>query len=95
MARRALSGADRDREAFEGFMREKSAAAAAHLADSGEKLAQLAGTLTAAIEDVEPRIEPSVAGDLAAARVLAGAAGSIPARNAAEARDKQRGFEAT
>ncbi len=95
MARRALSGADRDSEAFERFMHEKSAAAAARLADSGEKLAQMASILTAAIDDIEPRIQPSMAGDLAAARARAGAAGSIQARNAAEARDKQRSIEAS
>ena len=95
MARRALSGADRDSEAFEGFMHEKSAATAARLLDSGEKLAQLAGILTAVLDDIEPRIEPSMAGDLAAARALAGAAGSIQARNAAEARDKLRSIAAT
>ncbi len=95
MARRALSGADRDSEAFEALVHERSAAAAARLLDSGEQLAQLAGMLAAAIDDIEPRIEPSVAGDLAAARALAGAAGSIQARNAAEARDKQRRIAGT
>jgi hypothetical protein len=85
IARHALTDADLDSEAFRSFIRTRSAAAAARLVDTGEKLAHLIDALTALFEVVEPRIISSMAGDLTAARALAAAARSIQAGNEAEA----------
>ena len=63
----------------------RSAAAAARLVDTGEKLAHLIDALTAVVDAVEPRIKSSMAGDLSAARALAAAARRIQAGNEAEA----------
>ena len=85
IARHAMSDADLDSEAFRSFIRTRSAAAAARLVDTGEKLAHLIDALTAVVDAVEPRIISSMAGDLSAARALAAAARRIQAGNEAEA----------
>lgn len=85
IARHAMSDADLDSEAFRSFIRTRSAAAAARLVDTGEKLAHLIDALTAVVDAVEPRIKSSMAGDLSAARALAAAARRIQAGNEAEA----------
>ena len=89
IAHHALSDADLDSDAFRSFIHAKSRAAAEQLVCTGEKLAHLIRALTAVIEEVEACIEPSVAGDLLAARVLAGAAHSIQTHNESEARQEQ------
>jgi formiminotransferase-cyclodeaminase len=89
VGRRALSGADQDAEAFANFIRVRNAAAAGRLVFAGETLAHLISAFCAIIDDVEPKIHASVAGDVAAARALAGAARSIQAANEAEAQQEQ------
>jgi len=84
VARRALVDAEHDREAFAAFMLAKNAAAADRLVCEGEDVARLIREFLAALDRVESRIAASMAGDLAAARALAGAARSIQERNEAE-----------
>ena len=89
IGRRALSGADQDSAAFANFIRVRNAAAAGRLVCTGETLAHLISGFCAVIDDVEPKIQASVAGDVAAARALAGAARSIQAANEAEAQKEK------
>jgi hypothetical protein len=84
IARVALADADRDSIAFESFIRENSPATTKRLVRGGENLAHVIDALLGAINAVVPHIEPSMAGDLAAARVLADAARRIQERNEAE-----------
>ena len=84
IGRLALLDADRDSAAFAGFIHAKSADAAQRLVREGENVARLLDALASALGDIEARIEPSMAGDLAAARALAGAARCIQQRNEAE-----------
>ena len=87
VARLALTDADRDAVAFESFIRENSPDTVARLVRQGEHVAGLIEALLGAIDAIDPHVEPSMAGDLAAARVLADAARCIQQRNDAEARD--------
>jgi hypothetical protein len=89
IGRRALSGADQDAEAFADFIRVRNVAAADRLVCTGETLAHLISAFCAIIDDMEPRIQASVAGDVAATRALAGAARSIQVSNEAEAQHQQ------
>jgi len=85
IAQLALADADRDAEAFAGFIRAKSAEAADRLVREGERVADLIAALLAAIEDIETTVHGSMIGDLNAAKALIGAARSIQQRNESEA----------
>jgi hypothetical protein len=85
IAHLALSDADRDSDAFEEFIRARTAAAAARLVSEGENFSRLIAELVDAVEGIESGIESSMRGDLAAAKALIGAARSIQEGNDAEA----------
>ncbi len=86
----SLQGADADSRAFADFLAHKDSAAAAELIRTGEAMAHLIDALTAVIEDLEPRVKSSMAGDLIAAKALAAAARKIQSTNEAEAEEEQR-----
>ena len=90
LGRYALLGADSDSRAFADFIRDKSAKAAGELVETGEALGCLTDALLSAIEEVEPRVERSMAGDLIAARALASAARTIQSANEAQAKEEQQ-----
>ena len=85
IARRALLGADRDSNAFRGFIRAPGPQAAARLIAVGATLAHLIDSLHSVIDDIEPRVIATLAGDVLAARALAGAARTIQEKNSADA----------
>jgi hypothetical protein len=87
LGRRALAGADADADAFEDFVHTRKASVAGQLIHTDEKLAGLTGALIALIEDAQPNIHSSMAGDLFAAQQLADAARRIHERNIAETRN--------
>jgi hypothetical protein len=84
IARRALLGADRDSDAFRGFIRAPSPESSARLIAAGATIAHLIDLLHAVIDDIEPCVRDTLAGDVLAARALADAARSIQEKNAAE-----------
>ena len=81
ISQRALDGADADAEGFERFMHAKKETLAQQLIVTDRRLVELAEELVAAIRAVEARIDATLAGDLAAARLLAQASQLIQARN--------------
>lgn len=85
IARLALADADRDSEAFKEFARHRDALSVGRLVGEGENQAHLIAALASAIDAIEARIRPNMAGDLVAARALASAASRIQERNEAEA----------
>jgi len=86
----ALQGADADSQAFAEFVRQRSAAGARELVETGEVMAHLIDALFLVIDEVAPHVRPSMTGDLIAARALAIAARTIQSANEAEAKDEQR-----
>jgi formiminotetrahydrofolate cyclodeaminase len=85
IAQSALAEADRDSRAFEAFTHDKLPASVERLVCEGEQFAQLIALLTATLEEVEPRIQPNMTGDVIAAKALAKAARRIQQRNEREA----------
>jgi formiminotetrahydrofolate cyclodeaminase len=83
----ALKDADRDSAAFAGFLRSPNADSAARLVKEGDQVAHLIDALLGALAEVESDIEPTMAGDLLAARALAAASRSIQQSNEAETKD--------
>lgn len=86
IARRALSAADADAAAFERFLHEKQQNQAWQLILTDETLVQLSEELIAAANAFESRVEWTLAGDFAAARLLAQASRMVHERNIAEAK---------
>jgi hypothetical protein len=80
----ALADADRDAQAFEDFVRERNPPAVERLICEEEEFGQLISKLTAAINEVAPRIQLNMAGDVVAGRALIGAARQIQQRNEGE-----------
>jgi hypothetical protein len=87
--RRALVCADNDAAAFEDFVKEKNAAATDRLIVSGENLLSLIESFETLLDAIEPCIHSRMAGDLAAARALAGAARSIEVGNEAQTKNER------
>jgi hypothetical protein len=85
IVRAALAEGDRDSYAFQAFIRDKEPSAVDRLVCEGEKFGHLIVTLQAAIDIIEPRIQPNMSGDLVAAKALAAAARRIQERNEGEA----------
>ena len=85
IARLALTGADRDSEAFAEFIHERDSASIDRLVCEGEKVSRLIATLATIIEEIEARIRPNMTGDLVAAKALMGAARRIQQRDEDEA----------
>jgi hypothetical protein len=86
LARHALDGADEDVAAFLEWMRDKSADSYDDLIESEARLACQINALLVIIRDVEGFVRPNMAGDLMAAKALAGAARTIQMTNEAEAK---------
>lgn len=87
IGRSALIEADRDSRAFEAFIHERLPSSVERLVCEEEKLAQLIATFTIAIEEIKPKIQPNMAGDVIAAKALAAAAQQIQLRNEGETRE--------
>jgi hypothetical protein len=85
IARTALNDADRDAAAFREFALHKDPAAVQRLVGEGENVAQLVAALATAMDAIETRIRPNMAGDLIAAKALMSAAHCIQERNETEA----------
>jgi Formiminotransferase-cyclodeaminase len=83
----ALQGADEDATRFRAFMKHKSGSSAQDLIDSGERLQRLGAVLLSVLDEIESHIEPTVAGDLAAARALCKAFMKIQSKNLQESRN--------
>lgn len=81
---RALHGADEDSAHFREFMRDKDAASAAELLDSGRRLQHLGRKLFALLEQLDNRIDNSVCADVLAARALCAAFSEIQSENLRE-----------
>jgi Formiminotransferase-cyclodeaminase len=81
----ALDDGDRDARAFEAFVHERDPSSIDRLVCEGERFKDLVAVLTLAIEQVEPKIQANMVGDLIAAKALASAAQRIQQQNAAEA----------
>ena len=89
VARSALAEADRDSRAFEAFIHQKTRSAVERLVCEGEHFAQLIASLRSAVERVENKIQPNLAGDVIAAKALAAAAQQIQQRNESETLDQR------
>jgi hypothetical protein len=81
----ALQGADIDAVAFTKFIRDHTTASATNLAETGQRMEWLIKLLFSIIEEVEPIISQTMAGDLVAARALGDAARTIQSANETEA----------
>lgn len=81
----ALDDGERDSEAFESFVHEKTRSSVDRLVCEGEQFRELILMLEAAIVAVESRVQPNMAGDILAAKALATAAQKIQERNEGEA----------
>jgi formiminotetrahydrofolate cyclodeaminase len=86
LSRCALAEADDDAEAFAAWVRDRGADATLELVASEERTACLINALLVTISEVEPFIRSNMAGDLIAAKSLAGAAKTILTTNEAEAK---------
>lgn len=86
IARRAVSAADADAAAFERFLHDKQPNQAWQLILTDETLVQLSKELIDAANVFESRVEWTLAGDFAAARLLAQASRMVHERNIAEAK---------
>jgi len=86
IALRALLAGDADAAAFERFLHDKQQSQAWQLILTDETLVQLSNELIAAANAIESRTEWTLAGDFAAARLLAQASRMIHERNIAEAK---------
>jgi Formiminotransferase-cyclodeaminase len=84
ISRAALVDGDRDADAFEDFIRENKPPALARLIREEEEFGQLISRLTAAIDEVAPKIQRNMTGDVVAGRVLLAAARQIQQRNEGE-----------
>jgi len=93
LIRRSLERADADARYFEEFIHHKSAQAAGELLCADEKSQCLAHELGEVLDEIEPTIDPVVATDIAAARLLLSAATAIEARIQAENRAAVRSNE--
>jgi formiminotetrahydrofolate cyclodeaminase len=85
IGRFALSGADRDAAAFATFIRENTLGAVVELLREGDRLMRLVDILSEALDKIQAQVEPSMAGDVVAARALMDAARKIQLTNSAEA----------
>jgi hypothetical protein len=81
----ALAGADRDAEAFEEFIRARGPGTTAALLREGNELGRLIQAFLHITCELKAAIEPSMAGDLVAAKALADAAHVIQSSNQSEA----------
>jgi hypothetical protein len=89
IAQFALAGADRDAQAFATFIREHTVGTVVQLLREGDKTVHLIDVLATTVDRLAPQIEPSMAGDLVAARALMAAARATALNNSAEARAEQ------
>jgi hypothetical protein len=80
----ALKDADRDSAAFAGYLHSPNADSAARLVQEGDQVAHLIDALLGALAEIERDIEPTMAGDLLAARALAAASRRIQESNESE-----------
>jgi hypothetical protein len=87
----ALHGADVDSQLFEEFIRHKDSRAAGKLVNTGETMARLIVGLLSTIDGVESHIDPSMKGDLIAAKALATAARTIQRTNETEIKRSRPG----
>jgi hypothetical protein len=85
----ALLEADEDAEAFASWARSKDTGATSELIESEENMARLISAVMDTIREVEPFVRPNMAGDLTAAKALAGAAKTIQMTNEAETRSEK------
>jgi len=85
IARFALSGADRDAEAFATLLKEHTLGAVTELLREGDRIIRLIDILADTVEKLAPQVEPNMAGDLVATRVLMEAARRIQLNNSAAA----------
>lgn len=85
LAQFALAGGDRDAQAFAVFVKEHTPGAASELQRQGAQTLHLIDVLCATVDQLAPQIEPTLAGDLVAARALMAAARTIQVSNSAEA----------
>lgn len=85
IGRFALSGADRDAEAFATFIRDNTLGAVVELLREGDRLLRLIDILSGVLDKVATQVEPSMDGDVVAARALMDAARKIQLTNSAEA----------
>jgi methenyltetrahydrofolate cyclohydrolase len=77
LARRALAGAQEDADRFEALLKKDTPRASEQLRETDADLLAQCRSLEACIDRIEKRVKPNVAGDLAAARELAGAAARV------------------
>jgi Formiminotransferase-cyclodeaminase len=84
IVRNALTDADRDAEAFAEFVHERNGPAIERLVCEEARFGRLISRLTIVLDDIAPRIQPNMAGDLVAGRALVAAAQRIQQRNASE-----------
>jgi hypothetical protein len=85
IASTALADGDRDSDAFEAVVHQKSSPAIDRLVCEEEQFADLVTTLVEVVDRIESQIQPNMAGDIFAARALATAAQQIQERNEGEA----------
>jgi len=82
-----------DARLFERFLHDKSAQAAAELLRADASSQGLSGELEVILNQIDSAIDPVVAGDMAAARILLSAASLIQARIRAENQRAARALE--
>jgi Formiminotransferase-cyclodeaminase len=82
----ATAGAEQDARRFAQFLHNRSSDSVQHVIAVDEKLLNIVDDVTAILESIEPYVQQSVAGDLVAARALAGAARTIQVENISELR---------
>jgi hypothetical protein len=85
IGRFALTGADRDAEAFATFIKENTLGTVVDLLREGDRIIRLIEILSEAVDQVTPQVEPAMKGDVVAARALLDAARKIQLTNSAEA----------
>jgi hypothetical protein len=85
----AMHGADVDSVAFKEFIRHRSPHTAKELIDTGETIAHLIAGLLSIIDAVESHVDPSMKGDLIAAKALAAAARTIQQTNETEIKNSR------
>jgi formiminotetrahydrofolate cyclodeaminase len=88
IGRFALAGADADAEAFTAFIKDHRLGTVAQLIREGDKLSHLIDVLSATLEDLEPRVDANMVGDIVAARALMQAARTIQRTNSTAAREE-------
>jgi formiminotetrahydrofolate cyclodeaminase len=95
IGRFALMGADRDAESFATFIKENTLGSVVELLREGGKIIRLIDVLSDTLEKVAPQVEPSVAGDVVAARALMEAGRQIQLTNSAEAQAQKTKLAST